>query len=95
MHYHKRWDIELCFDEIKTHQCATPRGQMPTLFRSKRPELVEQELYAMMLVYNLLRELMVESATPADKDPLLGPIEAKLQPGAIRADPKPETTQSR
>ena len=71
MHYHKRWDVELCFDEIKTHQCATPRGQMPTLFRSKRPELVEQELYAMMLVYNLLRELMVEAAPQADKDPLL------------------------
>jgi hypothetical protein len=54
--YHKRWDIELCYDEIKTHQCATLRGHMPTLFRSKSPELVEQELYAMMLVYNLLRE---------------------------------------
>jgi hypothetical protein len=68
--YHKRWDIELCFDEIKTHQCATLRGQMPTLFRSKRPDLVEQELYAMMLLYNLLRELMLQAATQADKDPL-------------------------
>lgn len=71
MHYHKRWDIELCFDEIKTHQCATLRGQIPTLFRSKRPELVEQEFYAMMLVYNLLRELMLEASPQADKDPLL------------------------
>lgn len=68
--YHKRWDIELCFDEIKTHQCATLRGQMPTLFRSKRPDLVEQELYAMMMLYNLLRELMLQAATQADKDPL-------------------------
>ena len=70
MQYHKRWEVELCFDEIKTHQCATPRGQMPTLFRSKRPELVEQELYAMMLVYNLLRELMQEAAAQVDKDPV-------------------------
>lgn len=70
LHYHKRWDIELCYDEIKTHQCATLRGQMPTLFRSKRPELVEQELYAMMLVYNLSRELMLQAATQDDKDPL-------------------------
>jgi hypothetical protein len=70
LQYHKRWDIELCFDEIKTHQCATLRGQMPTLFRSKRPDLVEQELYAMMLLYNLIRETMLQAADRADKDPL-------------------------
>ena len=23
IHYHKRWDIEIAYDEIKTHQCAT------------------------------------------------------------------------
>ena len=69
-HYHKRWDIELCYDEIKTHQCATLQGQMPTLFRSKRPDLVEQELYAMMLLYNLIRETMLQAATQGEKDPL-------------------------
>jgi hypothetical protein len=68
--YHKRWDIELCFDEIKTHQCATLRGQMPTLFRSKRPDLVEQELYAMLLLYNLIRETLLKAAAQANKDPL-------------------------
>lgn len=68
--YHKRWDIELCFDEIKTHQCATLTGQMPTLFRSKRPDLVQQELYAMMLLYNLVRETMLQAAASVDKDPL-------------------------
>lgn len=69
LHYHQRWDIELYLDELKTHQCATLRGQMPTLFRSKRPELVEQELYALLLVYNLIRELMWQAATQNDKDP--------------------------
>ncbi len=69
LHYHQRWEIELCLDEIKTHQCATLRGQMPTLFRSKRPELVEQELYAMLLVYNLIRELMGQAAAQDNKDP--------------------------
>jgi IS4 transposase len=29
LHYHKRWDIEIAFDEIKTHQCATLWGQGP------------------------------------------------------------------
>jgi hypothetical protein len=71
IHYHKRWDIEICFDEIKTHQCATLRGKMPTLFRSKRPDLVEQELYAMMLSYNLIREMMLESIIPSMEDPLM------------------------
>jgi len=45
-HYHKRWDIELAFDEIKNRQCATLKGQTPTIFRSKTAELVKQELYA-------------------------------------------------
>jgi hypothetical protein len=71
IHYHKRWDIEICFDEIKTHQCATLRGQMPTLFRSKRPDLVEQELYAMMLSYNLVREMMLESIITGVGDSLI------------------------
>ena len=27
LHYHQRWDIEIAYDEIKTHQCVTLRGQ--------------------------------------------------------------------
>lgn len=52
IHYHKRWDIELAFDEIKTRQCATLKGQTPTVFRSKTAELVEQELFAILITYN-------------------------------------------
>jgi len=54
VHYHKRWDIEIAYDEIKTHQCATLRGQAPTILRSKRSDLVEQELYAILITYNLM-----------------------------------------
>ncbi len=71
IHYHKRWDIELAFDEIKTHQCATLRGQAPTVFRSKTAELVEQELYATLIVYNLIRDLIHQATAPQDKDPRL------------------------
>jgi hypothetical protein len=71
IHYHKRWDIELAYDEIKTHQCATLRGQMPTIIRSKRADLVEQELYAMLITYNLIRSLMYEAAAKHNKDPRL------------------------
>lgn len=67
----KRWDIELAFDEIKTHQCATLRGQAPTVFRSKTAELVEQELYAMFIVYNLIRDLIDQAAATQNKDPRL------------------------
>jgi hypothetical protein len=69
LHYHKRWDIEITYDEIKTHQCATLRGQSPTTFRSKRPDLVRQELYAMLIMYNLVRLLIVQAAVAHDKDP--------------------------
>jgi hypothetical protein len=69
LHYHQRWDIELTYDEIKTHQCVTLRGQSPTTFRSKRPDLVEQELYAMLIMYNLVRQLIAQAAAVHGKDP--------------------------
>ena len=69
LHYHKRWDIEIAYDEIKTHQCATLRGQSPTTFRSKRPDLVLQELYGLLIMYNLVRLLIVRAAVAHDKDP--------------------------
>jgi len=71
LHYHQRWDIEIAYDEIKTHQCATLRGQSPTTFRSKRPDLVEQELYAMLIMYNLVRLLICQAAEKHNKDPRL------------------------
>lgn len=69
VHYHTRWDIEISYDEIKTHQCATRRGQSPTLFRSMRPDLVKQELYAIMITYNLVRLTMAHAATEHNKAP--------------------------
>ena len=69
-HYHQRWEIEIAFDEIKTHQCATLRGQSPTLLRSKRPDLIKQELYALFISYNGLRVLMLQAAERSGKEPL-------------------------
>lgn len=69
VHYHTRWDIEIAYDEIKTHQCATLRGQLPTLFRSKRPDLVKQELYALAIGYNLIRSLISQAAQQHGQDP--------------------------
>lgn len=61
-HYHRRWGIEISYDEIKTHQCATLRGQAPTILRSKRAELIEQELYALLISYNMTRWLMYQAS---------------------------------
>ena len=70
IHYHKRWDIEIAYDEIKTHQCATLKGQMPTIFRSKRADLVEQELYAILITYNLIRSVIKEATDKKGGNPL-------------------------
>lgn len=69
VHYHQRWDIEIAYDEIKTHQCATLRGHMPTTFRSKRPDLVQQEIYALAITYNLIRALISQAAHSHGQDP--------------------------
>lgn len=68
--YHKRWDIEITYDEIKTHQCATLRGQMPTNLRSKRADFIEQELFAVLIIYNLIRAIIVQSTEEQGTDPL-------------------------
>ena len=69
LHYHRRWDLEVAYDELKTHQCATLRGQSPTTFRSKLPDLVKQEIYALAIAYTLVRYLMAEAAEAHALDP--------------------------
>ncbi len=101
IHYHQRWDIELAFAEIKTHQCAALRGQAPTVFRSKTAELVEQELYAMFIVYNLIRDLIHQAAATQNKAPRLISFLEALQclidaiPQMNIADPRQLATQFR
>jgi len=68
-HYDRRWVIKLTYDEIKTHQCVTLRGQSPTTFRSGLPDLVEQELYALVIMYNAIRQLMRDAAQEAHRSP--------------------------
>lgn len=43
--YHERWEIEIAFDEFETHL----RGGADIVLRSKRPDLVIQELYGLLL----------------------------------------------
>jgi hypothetical protein len=62
--YHQRWDIELAFDEIKTHLVAAP-----VHLRSLRPAMVRQEIEALMLTYNAVRMHMATAALQAGREP--------------------------
>ena len=62
--YHERWEIENSLDELKTHL----RGAKIVL-RSKRPDLVQQEFYGLMMAHFAIRGLMHEAALKGDIDP--------------------------
>lgn len=58
--YHERWEIELGYDEMKTHMLERQEA-----LRSKKAEGVRQEIWGIMLVYNLVRKEMLEVAEQA------------------------------
>jgi len=62
--YTQRWEIELAFDELKTHQ----RGPR-TVLRSKSPDLVLQEIWGHLCCHYAIRSLMAEAATHSGRDP--------------------------
>jgi hypothetical protein len=62
--YHQRWEAELVFDELRTHQ----RGP-GMILRSRKPELVEQEIWGLLLTHYGIRHLMREAADQAELDP--------------------------
>jgi hypothetical protein len=62
--YAQRWEVELTFDELKTHQ----RGPR-TVLRSKSPDLVLQEIWGHLCCHYAIRSLMSEAATHSGHDP--------------------------
>lgn len=62
--YMQRWEIEMCYREIKSDL------QDGELLRSKQPELVYQELWGVLIAYNLLRRQMKFMAERAKVSPL-------------------------
>ena len=62
--YTRRWEIELAFDELKTHQ----RGPRMVL-RSKSPALVQQEIWGHLCCHYAIRTLMAHAAAHAGHDP--------------------------
>ena len=55
--YHRRWTIEQTFDEFKVHL-----ADRDVVLRSKRPELVAQEFYALLIAHAAIRRLMTQAA---------------------------------
>jgi len=64
MLYHERWELEIGFDEIKTH---TFDGAIT--LRSKSPGRVHQELWGIALAYNLVRLEIAHVARTLDVAP--------------------------
>ena len=67
--YHWRWEIELGFDEIKTHLASARHGSQDTPVRSRSPDLVEQEVWALLAAYDLIRDAMGDAAGRIRADP--------------------------
>jgi hypothetical protein len=62
--YHVRWEEELAFDELKTHQMQRP------VLRSQTPAGVVQEMYALLIDHFVIRALMAEAAQQAQVSPV-------------------------
>src|SRR6266705_194861 len=63
--YHERWELELAFDELKTHTCERLEA-----LRSKAPPRVDQEVWGLLLAYNLVRLVMIRAAPRARVPPV-------------------------
>lgn len=57
--YHARWEEELAFDELETHQ------RPPRPLRSQTPVGVIQEIYGLLLAHYVVRAVMVDAAATA------------------------------
>lgn len=69
LQFHERWEAEIGFDEVETHQTSHAGGALETVFRSKTPRGVIQEAYALFTSYNLVRQTMAVAATAHRIDP--------------------------
>lgn len=60
--YAQRWEEEMIFDELKTHQAGLTTVNRPVLFRSQTSRRVLQEAWGLLIAYNLVRTLMAQAA---------------------------------
>lgn len=63
--YAARWESEILYDAVKTEL----RGGTTVRFRSQTPDLVRQEAWALLLLYQALSDLITRAAGYARLDP--------------------------
>lgn len=63
--YHQRWQIETAFAELETGI----RGGPAVVLRSKSPDMIRQEIYALLCVYQAIRTLIYNAAATEGLDP--------------------------
>ena len=63
--YAQRWQIESAFAEVETGL----RGGPGIVLRSKSPDMIRQELYALLCTYQAIRTLIYHAATTQGLDP--------------------------
>lgn len=62
--YQQRWEEESALDELKTD--LRGRGEV---LRSQLPDLVEQQMWGLLLAHYAIRALLLDAADPAGYDP--------------------------
>jgi hypothetical protein len=62
--YHERWEIEMCYDEVKTDILEREEA-----IRSRSPNRVRQELWGVLIAFNLVRLEMERIADEAEVEP--------------------------
>ena len=63
--HHQRWELETWFDELHTHTLERLEA-----LRSQTPDRIQQELFALAVVYNLVRLEMARVAGLLEVNPL-------------------------
>jgi transposase IS4-like protein/DDE family transposase len=62
--YHERWELEIGYDEVKTHLLDRQEA-----IRSRTPIGVRQEIWGILIAYNLVRLEMERAADEAEVEP--------------------------
>jgi len=70
--YFQRWDVELCFRDIKTTMGMD-------ILRCKSPDMVRKEILMHFIAYNCIRSLIIEAAEQEDVDLQRISFKASLQ----------------
>ena len=71
--YHERWELEVAYDEVKTHTLEREEA-----LRSRAPERVRQELWGLLIAYNLVRRQIERFAQNNNIHPLRVSFRAAL-----------------